>query len=73
MANHKNTLPDGATEFKNESSKGLLTIRKTDAENQETTLSGAVFQVYGPYESESGAKEALESPSADKLAATLTT
>lgn len=64
---------DGGNVFKNESPKGLLTIKKLDSEDNANILSGAVFQVYGPYESENAAEQAASAPDADKLAATLTT
>ena len=64
---------DGGNVFKNESPKGLLTIKKLDSEDNANVLSGAVFQVYGPYESENAAEQAASAPDADKLAATLTT
>ncbi len=64
---------DSGNVFKNESPKGLLTIKKLDSEDNANVLSGAVFQVYGPYESENAAEQAASAPDADKLAATLTT
>lgn len=63
---------DGGNNFVNLSHKGLLEITKVDAENPETKLSGAVFELHGPYESGEAANADKDNPSAAK-AATLTT
>lgn len=63
-------LTEGNT-YKNTSTKGLLKIIKVDAQNKATMLSNAVFQVYGPYETNELATAAISNPTG--LAATLTT
>ena len=59
--------------YENISTKGLLKIIKIDAQNNETKLSGAVFEVYGPYETQEAADADKGVLSADNKAATLTT
>lgn len=64
---------DGSNIFVNESPKGLLQIQKVDAQSASTKLAGAVFQLYGPYETGEEALAALADLSGAALAATLTT
>ncbi len=59
--------------FNNESPKGLLKITKIDGQAKENRLSGAVFEVYGPYATEDEALKASGSPDTELKAATLTT
>ena len=64
------TLSDGNT-FKNTSTKGTLEVVKVDAKNEATKLSGAKFEVYGPYANKAAAEAAKNNPT--NKAATLTT
>ncbi|MBQ9858514.1 MAG: hypothetical protein IJO77_05880, partial [Oscillospiraceae bacterium] len=62
----------GSNIYKNESTKGILKITKVDAQNNDTKLPGAIFEVYGPYTTSAAANADKNNPSAPK-AATLTT
>lgn len=50
---------NGIPQLVNSSSKGKLIIYKVDQANEDTKLDGAVFNVYGPYDSEAAAKKAI--------------
>lgn len=50
---------NGIPRLINSSSKGKLIIYKVDQANEDTKLDGAVFNVYGPYDSEAAAKKAI--------------
>ena len=76
IAGNKVNEPDlaGNNIFKNEAPKGLLEIIKADAETPSKLLSGATFELYGPYESESEAQKAIADISElENKAATLVT